>query len=66
MQLVQTHHVGVLDAATGKEVMQIAGHTDCVRGMAFSPNGQTLATGSEDRTVMLWDVARLLGHKQRE
>ena len=28
--------------------------------MAYSPDGKTIATGSLDRTVKLWDVAALL------
>ncbi|MHC5719203.1 MAG: WD40 repeat domain-containing protein, partial [Nostoc sp.] len=31
-------------------------HTLCVRTVAFSPNGQTLASGSEDQTIKLWNV----------
>ena len=32
-----------------------AGHTDFVWSVAFSPNGQTLASGSWDGTVHLWN-----------
>ena len=33
------------------------GHTEEVPSVAFSPDGTTLASGSGDRTIKLWDVA---------
>jgi len=34
----------------------LAGHTQRVAALGFSPDGLTLATGSTDRTVRIWDV----------
>jgi WD40 repeat protein len=34
----------------------LTGHTDAVRSAAFASDGHTLATGSDDSTVILWDV----------
>lgn len=33
-----------------------SGHKEAVVSVAFSPNGETLASGSGDTTVRLWDV----------
>ncbi|MEX2666875.1 caspase family protein [Candidatus Uabimicrobium amorphum] len=49
--------VRLWDVATGKEIHKITGHTDSVNSVAFSPDGETFASGSHDTTVALWDVA---------
>ena len=37
--------------------LQMAGHDKPVRSVAFSPNGQLLASGSDDNTIRVWDTA---------
>ena len=49
--------VWLYDAQTYQERAVLTGHTDGVLSVAFSPDGQTLASGSRDDTVRLWDVA---------
>jgi WD40 repeat protein len=34
----------------------LTGHIDTVFSIAFSPDGQTMATGSADKRVILWDM----------
>jgi WD40 repeat protein len=49
---------GVLvDAADGRVLRVLRGHVAPVTGVAFSPGGTLLATGSFDGTARIWDVA---------
>src|SRR6266540_29533 len=45
-------------AGTGELLHTLEGHEEAVTCLAFSPDGKMLATGSPDRTVRLWDVAK--------
>jgi WD40 repeat protein len=48
--------VKVWDAQTGKELFTLHGHTAAVNCLAFSPDSQRLASGSEDLTLRIWDL----------
>jgi WD40 repeat protein len=45
------------NAATGKQLAVLTGHTDAVLNCVFSPDGWTLATKSDDGTIKFWNLA---------
>lgn len=66
-------YLGLLSPLSAQEPKlraTLGGHTDVVLSVAFSPNSKTVASGSSDRTVKMWDLATgkeratLKGHHQ--
>jgi WD40 repeat protein len=51
--------VRVYDWPSGKVRHTFTGHTGPVSALSFSPDGKTLASGSHDTTVLLWDLSTI-------
>ena len=39
---------------------ELKAHFGCVNALGFSPNGQFMASGGDDRRVLIWNVAKAL------
>ena len=62
--------VVVCDPVSGSELHRFRGYTGAIRSVAFSSNGKQVASGSDDRSVRIWNVESqkcewtLRGHKR--
>ena len=48
------------DVETGTELKTLTGHTESIETLVFSHDGKTLASGSEDGTVLLWNWEKII------
>ena len=66
--LITTPSITAQDNNNGILIRKLSGHTGIVFSVAFSPDGSTLASGSDDNTIHLWNahdgtlMRKLLGH----
>jgi WD40 repeat protein len=52
------------DVWTGERAGRFTGHGGTVSSVGFAPDGKTCATGSQDTTALVWDVAARLRERQ--
>ena len=53
---LQSGNIIIIDAITGICKSVLSGHTDDVTSLAFSLDGASLVSGSNNKTLKLWDV----------
>ena len=54
------NNIPLYDPNTGRTKQVLQGHSDWVRSVAFHPNGRILASGSNDKTIRIWEPVNRL------
>ncbi len=52
----KAHAIHLIDTQTWGVMRTLDGHSEAVRALTFSPQGDLLVSGSNDRTVKVWSV----------
>ena len=50
------YELTIWNVETGETVQTLLGHTDSIRGVEFTPDGEQLISASKDGTIRIWDV----------
>ena len=68
VNITNNNTVEIVNAASGRPVFELTGHTGKITVTRFSPDGKKIITGSEDQTAKVWDattgklITELKGH----
>ena len=54
--LATDRQVRVIDNQSKKEILSMIGHTQPITTLTFTPDCKQLITGSQDRSVRIWDL----------
>jgi predicted NACHT family NTPase len=63
--------IRLFKVVSGKQILNLQGHSDLVRSIVISSDGKTIISGSHDRTIKIWDLPTgkclntLQGHSNR-
>ena len=58
----KVYPIQMWNAVTGKRLLTLTGHTRRIKSLVFSPDGKTLASGDEYRTIKLWNMDTATSH----
>jgi WD40 repeat protein len=55
-EFMKASDIRLYDVRTGEIKSTLTGHSDSVSSVAFSADGQWVMSGSDDKTIRLWDI----------